>query len=99
MSPLFNDGVAVVVFVVILGIATGGGQATVGSISLLFLEEAVGGSLFGLVIAGLLIGNHGRMFAMSDITRQHADDSRHLIDEVLNTALFLRVKPEMKFLP
>lgn len=139
-ESLFNDGVAVVVFIVILGIATGGGQATVSSISLLFLEEAVGGALFGLaigyigyrmlrtvdnyqleimitlavvmggyalasaihvsgpiamVVAGLLIGNHGRMFAMSDKTRQHVDDSWHLIDEVLNAILFLLIGIEL----
>ena len=52
-ESLFNDGVGVVVFIVMLGIAAGGGTATVESIALLFLEEAVGGAVFGLAI-GLL---------------------------------------------
>ena len=47
-ESLFNDGVAVVIFVVILGIANGTHEPTVGSIALLFLKEAVGGALFGL---------------------------------------------------
>ena len=47
-ESLFNDGVAVVIFMVILGIATGDHEPTVGSIALLFLVEAVGGALFGL---------------------------------------------------
>ena len=47
-ESLFNDGVAVVIFVVILGIANGSHEPTVGSIALLFLKEAVGGALFGL---------------------------------------------------
>ena len=47
-ESLFNDGIAVVIFIVILGIATGNHEPTVGSIALLFLKEAVGGALFGL---------------------------------------------------
>lgn len=47
-ESLFNDGVAVVVFIVLLSIATGGGEATVAHIAALFVEEAVGGVVFGL---------------------------------------------------
>lgn len=47
-ESLFNDGVAVVIFLVILDIATGHNEPTVGSIAVLFLVEAVGGALFGL---------------------------------------------------
>ena len=47
-ESLFNDGVAVVIFVVILDIAAGHNEPTVGSIAVLFLVEAVGGALFGL---------------------------------------------------
>lgn len=139
-ESLFNDGVAVVVFMVILGIATGGHDVGVGDIAILFIEEAVGGTLFGLalgylgylmlksiddyqleilitlalvvggyalatelhtsgplamVVAGLLIGNQGRMFAMSDKTREHIDHSWHLIDDVLNTVLFLLIGLEV----
>lgn len=52
-ESLFNDGVAVVVFLVILGIATGEHEATAGSIAKLFAIEALGGIVFGLLL-GLL---------------------------------------------
>ena len=44
-ESLFNDGFAVVVFIVLLGIAAGGGDEPVSasSVLLLFLQEAVGG--------------------------------------------------------
>lgn len=43
----------------------------------------------GVVIAGLLIGNPGRRFAMSDRTREHVDAFWSMIDEILNAVLFL----------
>ena len=49
-ESLFNDGVAVVVFLVLLGIATGGHEVTVGSVAWLFLQEAVGGAIFGGIL-------------------------------------------------
>ena len=139
-ESLFNDGMAVVVFIVLLGIATGGEHVTAGHIALLFLEEAVGGVLFGLligwlaylmiksvdnyqveilltlalvmggyslateihvsgpvavVVAGLLIGNHGRMLAMSEHTREHLDTFWELLDEVLNAVLFVLIGLEV----
>ncbi len=42
-----------------------------------------------VVVAGLLIGNPGRQFAMSDRTREHVDAFWSMIDEVLNAVLFL----------
>lgn len=142
-ESLFNDGVAVVVFTVIAGIATGAREPALGSIALLFLEEAVGGVLFGLatgyiayrllktvdnyqvevlitvalvlagyaaaeaihvsapiaaVAAGLLIGNHGRSFAMSETTTRHIDTFWELIDEILNAVLFVLLGLEVMIL-
>ena len=47
-ESLFNDGVAVVVFLVLVGIAFGGQEASVGSVVELFVTEAIGGLVFGL---------------------------------------------------
>jgi CPA1 family monovalent cation:H+ antiporter len=48
-----------------------------------------------IVVAGLLIGNHGRRFAMSEITRQHLDMFWELVDEILNAVLFLLIGLEV----
>lgn len=42
-----------------------------------------------VVVAGLLIGNPGRRFAMSDRTREHVDAFWRMLDELLNAVLFL----------
>lgn len=42
-----------------------------------------------MVIAALIIGNHGREIAMSETTRSNLDTFWELIDEVLNAILFL----------
>lgn len=52
-ESLFNDGVGLVIFLVMLGIATGGDEQTVGSIAALFVRESAGGILLGLAIGYL----------------------------------------------
>jgi CPA1 family monovalent cation:H+ antiporter len=44
-----------------------------------------------VVVIGLLIGNHGRRFAMSDTTREHLDSFWELVDELLNAILFVLI--------
>ncbi len=48
-----------------------------------------------MVVGGLLIGNHGRRFAMSDKTRGHLDTFWELVDEVLNAVLFVLIGLEV----
>ena len=48
-----------------------------------------------IVAAGLLIGNHGRAFAMSETTRKNLDTFWELIDEILNAILFILIGIEV----
>ncbi len=48
-----------------------------------------------VVVAGLLIGNHGTRLAMSETTRGHLTNFWTLIDEILNAVLFLLIGLEV----
>ncbi|MFV0445892.1 MAG: cation:proton antiporter [Planctomycetaceae bacterium] len=48
-----------------------------------------------MVVAGLLIGNHGRQWAMSSTTCEHLDTFWELIDEILNAVLFVLIGLEL----
>ena len=57
-ESLFNDGVGVVVFLVILGAATGASDVTVSQVGLLLLQEVGGGVLLGLLLGGIAFYLH-----------------------------------------
>lgn len=140
-EALFNDGVAVVIFISIFEVIRAGIQnLSVIDILLLFLEEAGGGILFGsllgyagyllfrtidnykvevmlslaivmggymlaeslhisgplaMVAAGIIVGNKGRSFGMSDVTRDYVDKFWEMVDEIMNAILFLLIGMEM----
>lgn len=61
-EALLNDGFGLVLFVLFLGIALGGEDATAGSVAALFAREVVGGALLGLTVGYLVY----RMLGGSD---------------------------------
>ena len=52
-ESLFNDGVGIVVFLIILEMATGSHEVSLTHIGTLFVQEALGGVVFGLVLGYL----------------------------------------------
>lgn len=52
-----------------------------------------------MVVAGLIVGNHGRALAMSDNTRAYIDMFWELLDAILNSVLFVLIGLEGILIP
>ena len=139
-ESLFNDGVGIVVFSILLAVALGDTTLSYAAATKMFALQALGGIALGLAVgslgfvalrsideynletlitlaivmggyalahglgvsgpvamatAGLLIGNHGMQLAMSDVTRDYTHKFWSLIDEILNSVLFLLIGLEV----
>ncbi len=139
-ESLFNDGVGIVIFTILLAAAVTGQDFSLLEGARLFVVEAGGGVLVGWVfgwfaframrslneyalevtitlavvmggyalcsyfnlsgplamaVAGLLIGNYGVTYAMSDVTRDYVVKFWELVDELLNSVLFLLIGLEV----
>ncbi len=52
-----------------------------------------------MVIAGLVIGNRGQLFGIAERTRHHVDLFWELIDDILNTILFMLIGLQLIVIP
>jgi monovalent cation:H+ antiporter, CPA1 family len=141
-ESLFNDGIGVVLFTILLAAAIAHSGSGIDYVELgrLFFVEALGGATLGLttgyiayramhaiddypieilislalvtgtyavaqlihvsgpiavVVAGVLIGNRGAAHAMSETTKRYMYGTWNLIDEILNSVLFLLIGLEV----
>ncbi|MBY5406613.1 cation:proton antiporter [Rhizobium leguminosarum] len=139
-ESLFNDGVGVVVFTALLALASGGADVGAAQVAELFVLEALGGAVLGLlsgyaayramraiddypvevlisialamgcyslasalhmsgpiavVVAGILVGNRGPKDALSDVTQRYLFGFWTLVDQILNSVLFLLIGLEV----
>jgi CPA1 family monovalent cation:H+ antiporter len=139
-ESLFNDGIAIVLFLTILELIKAEKTTQISNVISLIVYEVGGGLLLGgliggiayymllkinayqtellitlavatggyaltdaldfsgplaMVVAGLIIGNHGRQRAMSIQTEKYIISFWEVIDDILNTVLFLLIGIEM----
>src|SRR5690606_13614003 len=52
-----------------------------------------------MVSAGLVIGNYGKAYAMSDVSKDYLDKFWELLDEIMNAILFLIIGFELIIIP
>ena len=140
-ESLFNDGVGIVTFLLILRIWSSGSNTFPWQHTLLLLVQEVGGGLgiglvlgvlcffllrsidnyqvellltlalvsggyqlassfhtsgaLAIVVAGIVIGNYGRSYAMSENTRRNLDSFWETLDHILNGVLFVLIGLEV----
>ena len=139
-ESLFNDGIAIVFFLTILGLIKATGETGVFNVAGLLVQEVIGGVVFGgfigwiayqmlkridayqvelfitlavatggytlaeklnvsaplaMVVAGIIIGHHARLYSMSAQTRRYVDSFWEAIDDIFNAVLFFLIGLEM----